>query len=240
MSSKTDLFTRENLNMYLNEVAKTYRKLAGKEAKAEIVLVGGASILANYNFREGTRDIDAIIHSASQIKEAINIVGDKYNLPNGWLNADFLHTSSYTHKLDEFSSYYRTFSNILSVRTIKAEYLIAMKIQSGRSYKHDKSDIVGILIEHENNGIPITLEQIQIAFNNLYGNWTSIDEEKKKFIEELLLEKKYMQEQEYTNIRKEEFNLKENLIEFEKNNPGVANTDNINRIIKELKMKSNH
>ena len=31
-------------------------------------------------------DIDALILAASGMKEAINIVGDKFDLPNGWLN----------------------------------------------------------------------------------------------------------------------------------------------------------
>ena len=39
---------------------------------AEIILVGGAAILVNYGFRAMTTDIDAIIHAASSMKNAIN------------------------------------------------------------------------------------------------------------------------------------------------------------------------
>lgn len=45
----------------MKELAKEYRKLAGKSVPAEIVLVGGASILTNYGFRNMTTDMDAII-----------------------------------------------------------------------------------------------------------------------------------------------------------------------------------
>ena len=96
-------FTKENLDTYLKELAKEFKKLNGKNMPAEIVLVGGAAILTKYRFREMTTDIDAIIRGASSIKDAINHVGDKFDLPNGWINADFMYTSSYSPKLDEFS-----------------------------------------------------------------------------------------------------------------------------------------
>ena len=94
-SENTNTFNKENLNTYLSELAKQYRKLCGKAVKAEIILVGGAAVLANYDFRDMTTDVDALIQATSSMKDAINIVGDKYNLPNGWLNADFRHTASF-------------------------------------------------------------------------------------------------------------------------------------------------
>ena len=167
----SDTFTKENLDSYLKELAKEYRKLNGKSMPAEIVLVGGAAILTNYGFRDMTTDIDAVIYAASSMKDAINLVGDKFSLPNGWLNADFMHTASYSPRLDEFSVYYKTFYGVLSVRSVSAEYLIAMKLRSGRKYKNDLSDVIGILAEHQKNNAPITLDKINTAVNNLYGGW---------------------------------------------------------------------
>ena len=160
MSSDTH-FTRENLDFYLRELAKEYRKLGGKNMPAEVILIGGASILANYGFRNMTDDMDAIISASSAIKDAINHVGDKYGLPNGWLNTDFVRTKSYTPKLIEYSVYYKTFSGVLTVRTVSAEYLIAMKLKSGRRYKNDISDVVGIISEHNAKGKPLAFAQIE-------------------------------------------------------------------------------
>ena len=162
-------FTKENLDTYLKELAKEFRRLNGKRVPAEIVLVGGAAILTNYGFRDMTTDIDAIIHATSSMKDAINHVGDKFDLPNGWLNADFMHTGSYSPKLDEFSVYYKSFYGVLSVRTIEAEYLIAMKLRSGRKYKNDLSDVIGILAEHKKKGEPITFEKIDAAVVTAVG-----------------------------------------------------------------------
>ena len=172
MSSENQFeFTKDNIDLYLKEVAKEYRKQAGKKMPAELVLIGGASVLINYGFRNMTTDIDALIQAASAMKDAINRVGDRYDLPHGWLNADFTNTESYSVKLSQFSVYYTTYANIVTIRTVEAEYLIAMKLRSGRQYKSDLSDILGILSEHQKRGTPISMEQIRKAVSDLYGAW---------------------------------------------------------------------
>ncbi len=169
-------FTKENLDYYLMELAKEFRKRNGRNMPAEIVLVGGAAILANYGFREMTYDIDAVITASSAMKEAVNAVGDRLGLPNGWLNADFKNTNSYSPKLSQYSKYYRTYSNMLNIRTISAEYLVAMKLMSGRRYKKDLSDIIGILSEQERMGESLSYQQIDQAVRNLYGGWENISD----------------------------------------------------------------
>ena len=231
----SDCFTKENLDTYLKELAKEFKRLNGKSIPAEIILVGGAAILTNYGFRDMTTDIDAVIHAASSIKDAINLVGDKYNLPNGWLNADFMHTSSYSSKLDEFSVYYKSFYGVLSVRVVAAEYLIAMKLRSGRKYKNDLSDVIGILAEHEKKGIPITFEKIDTAVKNLYGKWDAFSQESKSFIEDAFNNGDF--ENIYVSVKNDEIESKDILIDFEKDYPKVAKESNINDILKTLKEK---
>ena len=108
LSDNSNVFTKDNLDTYLKELAKEFRKVNGRHMSAEIILIGGAAILLNYGFRDMTTDVDAVIRAASSMKDAINRVGDKFDLPNGWLNSDFMQTSSYSSKLDEVSVYYRT------------------------------------------------------------------------------------------------------------------------------------
>ena len=120
-------FTRENLDSYLMELAKEFRKKNGSRMPAEIILMGGASILINYGFREMTYEMDAIIKSSGAMRDAINTVGDRLGLPIGWLNTDFVHTNSYTPRLAEHSKYYKTFANILQIRTVSDEYSLLIK-----------------------------------------------------------------------------------------------------------------
>lgn len=233
--SSNNCFTKDNLDTYLKELAKEFRKLNGKQTPAEIILIGGAAILANYGFRNMTTDVDAIINASSAMKDAITRVGNKYNLTNDWLNTDFKNTSSYTTKLNEVSVYYRTYSNILQIRTVSAEYLIAMKLCSGRKYKNDLSDIIGILAEHEHRNEPITLEAIDMAVNKLYNGWDNIPADSKTFIENAINNKEYQQI--YEIIKNEEKIAKDTLIQFEQEYPNVANQSNVNDILKTLKSK---
>lgn len=222
-------FTRENIDAYLKEVAKAYRKQIGKKMPAEMILVGGASVLVNYGFREMTTDIDALITAASCMKDAINNVGDRFGLPNGWLNADFKSTDSYTPRLAEFSSYYKTYSNVLTIRTVSAEYLIAMKLRSGRRYKNDLSDILGILTAHKQSGEPISMDMIRIAVSDLYGDWAALPDASQQFIQNAMAEEQY--DKLYAEIKRREAQTKKLLIQFEEENPGIAAASNIDTII---------
>lgn len=228
-------FTKDNLDQCLKALAKEYRKLSGTAMPAEIILIGGASILVNYDFREMTYDIDAVIQAASTMKEAINHVGDTMGLPNGWLNSDFKRTKSYSPKLAAYSVYYKTFSHILTVRTVSAEYLVAMKLMSGRTYKHDISDIIGILHEQKIMGKELTFKHIDTAVCNLYDDWRALPENAKSLISNIL---------ESTNLEKlyelYQIEEKENralLIDFEKKYLNIANEGNINDILRALKKK---
>ena len=238
MSSEQRIeFKKDSIDLYLKEVAKAYRKLVGKAFPAEIVLIGGASILVNYGFRGMTTDVDALIHASSSMKDAINQVGDKFDLPNGWLNSDFAKTHSYSPKLYQYAVYYRTYANVLTVRTIAAEYLIAMKLCSGRQYKNDLSDVLGVLAEHEKRGTPITMEQIQAAVQNLYGAWDYLPESSRQFIERTMINPHL--EALYNQITAAEKETKESLIDFEQKYPGEMNEANVNDIIKLLQERKN-
>ena len=234
-SDNSNVFTKDNLDIYLKELAKEFRKTYGKHMPAEIILIGGAAILVNYGFRDMTTDVDAVIRASSSMKEIINRVGDKFNPPNGWLNSDFIYTSSYSDKLDEISVYYRTYSNVLTVRTVSAEYLIAMKLRAGRKYKNDLSDIIGILAEHKKQGKDITMSQIDAAVEKLYGGWTDFPSESRIFIKDAIGKGNYIQL--YNSVQKEERQAKDILIAFEKDYPNVAKESNVNEILKTLKAK---
>ncbi len=161
-------FTKGDIDHFLYLIAKEYKKMNKSNPDAEIILVGSSSIVVNYGFRGQTTDLDSIIRASSNIKEIINKIGDENGLPTGWINEDFKTTSSYSPKIILFSKYYKTFNNCLKVRTIQDEYLIAMKIKSGRLYKYDLSDIVGIIKDKYEQGTQLKIEDIQKAYLNLY------------------------------------------------------------------------
>ena len=234
-TENTNVFKKDNLDLYLKELAKEYKKLVGRNMPAEIILIGGAAVIENYGFRDMTTDIDAVINAASAMKDAIHHIGNRFDLPNGWLNADFQNTGSYSSKLLQYSSFYRTFNQVLNVRVVTGAYLIAMKLRAFRQYKNDLSDIIGVLAEHEKRGDPMSFERIEKAINDLYGSWDGFPKGAKDFIVNTLSAGNY--EKVYELVRQNEKDAKADLIDFEEQHPGTLKTDNVDEVLQTLRAR---
>ena len=104
---------------------------------------------------------------------------------------------------------------------------------SGRQYKNDISDVVGIIREQKEIGKPLTLEKIRTAVCNLYDSWDNLPSESIELITNIIRDGQY--EVLYEQYRSNERMAKESLIDFEKSYPGVTNADNVNDIIRSLK-----
>jgi len=229
------VINKENFDLYLKELAKEFRRLNGKALSAEIIIVGGAAIIGNYGFRDSTMDIDAIIQASSAMKDAIRVISDRYSLPNDWLNSDFTQTRSYTPRIVEFARQYRTFSNIVHVRILAAEYMIAMKLMAGRAYKHDRSDVIGIIHEHQLSGLPITLEKIDKAVNDLYGGWSQMPRESTELIRDVFSNANLAEL--YTKYHDAENEARSVLIQFDSRYPDALNEDNLESILEQVAQK---
>ena len=227
--------TKDNINDILKDLGKEYRKRAGKQMPAEIVMTGGAAIIAKYGFRTTSYDIDAIIKAASSLKDAALIIRDKYDLQQGWLNSDFKNTTSYSNKLYEHSHHYRTFANVLNIRIVDAEYLLATKLKAARPYKHDLSDIAGIIIEEKAHNPDFTKERVMNAYYDMYGKTTNPSKEAIVCMNDAfstehpkeLIEK----------LNKKERNANKLLVDFQTEYPNVLNDDNMSDILNNLKTK---
>lgn len=229
----TDNFHRGNIDHYLYLVAKEYKKANRYNPEAELTLIGGAAIVVNYGFRNSTTDLDGIIRASSSMKDIITKVGDEQGLNIGWLNDDFKRTISYSPKIEAHSKFYKKFCNCLSVRIIDAEYLLAMKIRSYRQYKHDMSDIIGIVKEHRERQHDISLEATQKAYTELYNE--EIDKDTKEFLD-MVLNTEDLEELFYSTVELEDKN-KRAVLEAEEKYSDVINEDNINGFIDSFRKK---
>ena len=223
---------KDQIDIYLKELAKEFKRITSRKVNAEIIIVGGGSVMINYDFRMNSVDIDAFGTSEEAIKSAARVVAERYNLPNDWLNDDFKKTKSYSPKLREYSVHYRTYSNVLEFRTIKREYLIAMKMASARKYKNDLSDIIGILYCHYNAHDEISFKEVEKAVLELYGSWNNISDETKIFVKTAISNKSFIEG--YKHQKENEQKIKNSLIAFENDYPDVANESNIDDIISKL------
>ena len=63
----------------MKELGKECQKLFKHSQTVEIIIVGGASIVFNYNFRNGSADIDSMYYGITNetMKELITKIADK-------------------------------------------------------------------------------------------------------------------------------------------------------------------
>lgn len=232
---RKDVYSKERLDEILKELGKTFRRLNGTKVPAEIVLVGGAAIIAGFGFRESTTDIDALIHGSSAMKDAIHQIADQYGLSRDWLNQDFKKTASYSDRIVQYSVPYRTFSNILHVRTLPAEYVAAMKLASLREYKYDKLDVIGIIKETR-----IRREDIVRAVMDLYGSFEKL--QRSELAEKLLNEVYASEDLEmlYKEYRLEEQEGFAILKDSDEDPEASLSRDNVNEVIAAARKRKNH
>ncbi len=228
------VFTKENIDDLLFQLAKEYKKLNRRNTAAEIIVVGGAAIVSKYGFRPSTTDIDTIIFASSSMKDAINIVGDRNSLPSGWINEDFRKTCSYSEKIRQFSRHYKTFANILEVRMLPSEYDVAMKLASLRPYKYDMSDVVGII-----NSEKMSSENIEEAVENLYGGFANLShpEEARKLLDSIFSTENLSEL--YESTRLSEYDNHVILKDIDDNYPDFLSQGNLTSVLEAAKRKKN-
>lgn len=228
------VFTKENIDNLLFQLAKEYKKLNRRNTAAEIIVVGGAAIVSKYGFRPSTTDIDTIIFASSSMKDAINNVGDRNSLPSGWINEDFRKTCSYSEKIRQFSRHYKTFANILEVRMLPSEYDVAMKLASLRPYKYDMSDVVGII-----NSEKMSRENIEEAVENLYGGFANLShpEEARKLLDSIFSTENLSEL--YESTRLSEYDNHVILKDIDDIYPDFLSQGNLTSVLEAAKRKKN-
>ena len=235
MSFEVDI-TKEDLEKYFLELAKAYKRAAKKNAlKLEIVLIGGAAILLNYRFRISTTDVDGLFLMPDVFKDAIKIVAEKFNLNPQWLNTDFVKSSSYSDQLRINSVFYQDYLNVISVRTIRAEYLVAMKLVAGRMHKNDISDIIGILHESRKNNEPLSVDRIKEAVLTLYGTLDKVSTTTWKLFNQIIENGDY--ESLFLQYRQEEIENQAALIDFRKNATERLTKEDLDEILRSIQKK---
>ena len=220
MHADKTVLNSETIWPILKEWAKQYKKQCGN-IPAEIIIVGGGSIVLNYEFRNATMDLDVVLKAASGAKDAILTVANKYNLPEDWMNNDFEFLSSYSRKIPEISCYYGTLNyGQIEIRTVRAEYLIAMKMQSGRTYGNDLSDIVGILYSEKEKNNEIPFSKIISAGEFLYEDNFKVSSSVMEYVKYCCLMSVEDLKKEYDKLVNSSEIIKSKIVE-------ISNTENV-------------
>lgn len=78
------VFTKENIDNLLFQLAKEYKK-SNRKNTAEVIIVGGAAIVSKYGFRQSTTDIDSLIYAFRNCRAYVHL----------WLTMMLIHVSRY-------------------------------------------------------------------------------------------------------------------------------------------------
>lgn len=105
--------------------------LAARGQSAQLFVVGGAAMALAYDARRTTRDIDAVFEPSTVVREIAAVIGRNHGLQDDWLNDA---AKGFMPGNDESP---RTVfaSDSLLVQVPSPEYLLAMKIHSGRGQR---------------------------------------------------------------------------------------------------------
>lgn len=129
-------------------------KLADNGLNLDITCAGGF-VLQTLGIR-ATMDVDAFYNASSRIESIINSVGEELGINDNeedenWLNNSIANMNR--EPSNQYRELYRSYSN-LNVYMVKPEYLIGMKLNSGR--EKDFKD-VSLLIQKLNFESPVQL-----------------------------------------------------------------------------------
>jgi dGTP triphosphohydrolase len=230
-------FDKNNIDEYLKDFADEYKKLGGKENPLIIILVGGASVLLNYNFRKTTNDLDYLNPLLPNVKEAIEKTAEKYKIDKKWLNNELRLSASYKDILNDVSIFNKKISDVLEIRTVTSEYLIAMKLLAAREHKHDLSDVAGILRESYENNRPIKRKDIEKAIISLYGGIDKLPKQSFEFLNNVFINNDFQKN--YLYLNKKEENTRKEIKNIQKDISGKVAHLNHREIVKAAIQKTN-
>ena len=133
------MLTKEKMQGYLCRIGD---ELAAKGLVGDLILAGGASMCLVHSARDMTKDIDALYEPKDVINEIAALIAKEDGLDAGWLNDGVKGFITDTARTEEFLSL-----NGLRVATVAPEYLLAMKLVSGRYGEQDYSDARFLMVK---------------------------------------------------------------------------------------------
>lgn len=166
MTHKTSIpyLDQNNINEYFEYLAEEIES-AGIGVH-RILVVGGAAIALKYKNLRSTVDIDMCFKEQNNLYQCCLKVAAKCKLPEDWINADVMHSDSFSYVLFDHAEIYREYGNSLIVYVADDLDMYCMKLVSFRPKDiQDMNTIRESLVEKG-----ITVQDVKNNFNRLYGS----------------------------------------------------------------------
>lgn len=123
---------KDDMMKYFKQIDQALKE---QNQHGEIIISGGASMCLVHEARQSTKDIDALYEPKNLINEISQQIADKNNLNSDWINdgvKGFLHPDMKSEVILKFDN--------LTVSSVSAEALLAMKLTALRARTQDLND----------------------------------------------------------------------------------------------------
>ena len=166
MAHETDIpyLNSDNIDQYFESLAEEIKK-AGIGTH-RILVVGGAAIALKYRNERSTVDIDMCFKEQKSLYKCCQKVALRYHLPSDWINADVMHSDSFSYALFSNAETYKKYGDSLIVYIASVLDLYCMKLVSFRP--KDIEDMITLKDSLIASGI--TLKEVEENFIRLYGS----------------------------------------------------------------------
>ncbi len=174
-----EYLNRENIEEYLDALANQIKEQ--RIGNHRILIVGGAAMALKYADGRSTVDVDICFREQNNLYKCCQQVSLQFNLPDDWINADVMHSDSFSYALFENAKLYKTFKNVLEVYIVDDLDLYCMKLVSFRP--KDVQDTEALAASLKANGIGA--KEVHNNFIRLYGDeyYLLNDDRKLRFME---------------------------------------------------------
>ena len=159
-----EYLNKKNIEEYLAALAQ--KIIQAGIGKHKILIVGGAAMALKFRDERSTVDIDICYREQNSLYECCRLVSEEFSLPEDWINADVMHSDSFTYKLFDNAKLYRSYKDILEVFVVDDLDHYCMKLVSFRA--KDIQDMDVLAEQLSSNGV--TKEDVINNFNRLYGD----------------------------------------------------------------------
>ena len=165
---------KDNIETYLEYLAKEIKN--AEIGKHKILVVGGAAMALKYHGERSTVDIDICFREQNNLYKCCEKVGKDNNLPEDWINADVMHSDSFSYRLFDNAVFYKNIGDELEIYVVDDLDLYCMKVVSFRP--KDIQDMIRIApILKEND---VNVDVVKSNFERLYGNLYHFLNDKRK------------------------------------------------------------
>ena len=98
-SVREEYLLSENIDEYFEALAE--KIMESGIGQHSILVVGGAAMALKYQDGRSTVDIDICFREQNNLYACCKLVAEEYGLPDDWINADVMHSDSFSYVLFE-------------------------------------------------------------------------------------------------------------------------------------------